>query len=174
MGVYLGLYGLSLLWPLLLGPARLSTLAGNMAEALAIVTLYPLAMRGTSICGTNIHRRTTARWGARRRGIVIGTKVLGQRCCIDEEELLGPSDSSYCLPNSQPCGPVKSLHIDLFQDLAGDHSLQEILRILVRVLTLQLQGLELSQEVVDPLVGTLMKTQELGSCPLLIISWEKE
>ena len=38
--VYLGLYSLSLLWPLLLGLMRLSTLLGNMAEALAVVALY--------------------------------------------------------------------------------------------------------------------------------------
>ena len=64
--VYLGLYHLSLLWPLLPGLARLSALVGNMAEALAIVALYPLATLGTSVCGTNVHRHTAARWSARR------------------------------------------------------------------------------------------------------------
>ena len=104
---------------------------------------------------------------------MICTEVLGQRCCINEEELLGPSDSSYCLPHTQPCGPVKPLHVDLFQDFMRDCPLQEILHVFIRALALQLQGLELGQEVVDPLVGTLTKAQELGPCPL-IISWEKE
>ena len=62
---------------------------------------------------------------------MIGTEVLGQRCCINEKELLGPSNGPHRLPDSQPCGPVKPLHIDLFQDLAGDRSLQEVLGILV-------------------------------------------
>ena len=120
VGVYLGLYSLSLLWPLLLGPLRLCALTGNMAEALAIVALYPLATLGMSVCGTNIHRCTTARWSA------------------------------------------------------GNCSLQEVLGILIRALTLQLQGLELGQEVVNSLAGALTKMQELGPCPLLIIYWEKE
>ena len=81
--VYPGLYSPSLLWPLLPGPSRLSALAGDMAEALAIVTLYPLATLGTSIHGTNIHRRTAARWSARRRCTVVGTEVPGQSCRIN-------------------------------------------------------------------------------------------
>ena len=105
---------------------------------------------------------------------MIGTKVLGWRCCIYEEELLGPSNSSYSLPHLQPRGPVKPLHVDLFQDFAGDCSCQEVLCILIGTLTLQLQGLELGQEVIDPLVGALMKTQELGPCPPLIVPWEEE
>ena len=105
---------------------------------------------------------------------MIGTEVLGRRCRINEEELLSPSNSSYRLPYSQPHGPVKPLHIDLFQDLAGDCSLQEVLGILVGTLSLQLQGLELGQEVVNSLVGALMKMQELGPCPLLVVPWEKE
>ena len=105
---------------------------------------------------------------------MIGTKVPGQRCCVNKEELLSPSDGSYRLPNSQPRGPVKSLHVDLLEDLTRDHSLQEVLGIFIRTLTLQLQGLELGQEVVNLLAGTLMKTQELGPCPLLVIPWEKE
>ena len=75
--VYLGLYNPSLLWRLLPGPSRLSALAGNMAEALAVVTLYPPATWGTSVCGTNIHRCTAAQWSAGRRGITVGTKVPG-------------------------------------------------------------------------------------------------
>ena len=168
--VYLGLYSPSLLWQLLLGLLRLSALAGNMAEALAVVALNPLAMLGTSVCGTNIHRRTAARWDAGRRSIMLGTEVPGRRCCINEEELLGPSDGSYCFPNLQPRGPVKSLHIDLLKDLTRDHSLQEVLGVLIGALTLQLQGLELGQEVVNSLAGPLTKTQELGPCPLLVIS----
>ena len=105
---------------------------------------------------------------------MVGTKVLGWRCHINEEELLGPSDGPYCLPNLQPRCSVKSLHVDLFQDLMRDCSLQEVLGILIRALALQLQGLELGQEVVDPLAGALTKTQELGPCPLLVISWEEE
>ena len=105
---------------------------------------------------------------------MIGTEVLGQRCHINEEELLSPSNSSYRLPYLQPHGPVKPLHIDLFQDLAGDRSLQEVLGILIRALALQLQGLELGQEVISSLAGALMKTQELGPCPLLVVPWEKE
>ena len=116
---------------------------GNMAEALTVVTLYPPAMWGTSVCGINIHRRTTARWGARRRSIMVGTEVLGRRCHINEEELLGPSNGPYRLPNSQPCCSVKSLHVDLFQDLMRDCSPQEVLGVLIGTLTLQLQGLEL-------------------------------
>ena len=147
---------------------------GNMAETLAVVTLDPLAMLGTSVHGTNIHRRTAARWGAGRRSIMVGTKVPGRGCCINEEELLGPSDGSYRLSNLQPCGPVKSLHVDLLKDLTRERSLQEVLGVLIRALSLQLQGLELGQEVVNSLAGPLTKTQELGPCPLLVISWEKE
>ena len=145
-----------------------------MAEALAVVTLYPLAMLGTSVCGTNIHRHTAAQWGARRGSVVIGTEVPGRRCRINKEELLSPSDSSYRLPYSQPHGPVKSLHVDLLKDLSRERSLQEVLGILIGTLTLRLQGLELGQEVVNSLAGALMKTQELGPCPLLVIPWEKE
>ena len=147
---------------------------GNVAEALAIVALNPLATLGMSVCGTDIHRRTAARWGAGRGSIVIGTEVPGRRCHVNEEELLSSSDGSYCLPNLQPCGPVESLHIDLLEDLTRDCSLQEVLGVLIGTLALQLQGLELGQEVVNSLAGALMKTQELGPCPLLVISWEKE
>ena len=105
---------------------------------------------------------------------MVGTEVPGRRCCINEEELLGPSNGSYRLSNSQPCGPVKSLHVDLLKDLMRDRSLQEVLGILVGALALQLQGLELGQEVVNSLAGPLTKTQELGPCSLLVISWEKE
>ena len=84
---------------------------------------------------------------------MIGTKVLGQRCCINEEELLSPSNSPYCLPDMQPHGPVKPLHVDLFQDFTRDHSLQKVLGVLIRALTLQLQGLKLGQEVVNSLAG---------------------
>ena len=105
---------------------------------------------------------------------MIGTEVLGWRCHIDKEELLGPSNGSYHFPNSQPHGPVKSLHVDLLEDLMRDRSFQEVLGVLVGALALQLQGLELGQEVVDSLAGALTKTQELGPCPLLVISWEKE
>ena len=43
-----------------------------MAEALAIVTLYPLATLGTSVCGTNVHRRCHApnRFGTVDIGII--------------------------------------------------------------------------------------------------------
>ena len=84
---------------------------------------------------------------------MVGTEVLGRRCCINEEELLGSSDGSYCFPNSQPRGPVKSLHIDLLKNLTRDRSLQEVLGVLVGALALQLQGLELGQEVVNSLAG---------------------
>ena len=90
---------------------------------------------------------------------MVGTEVPGWRCRINEEELLGPSDGSYHFPNSQPRGPVKSLHIDLLKDLTRDRSLQEVLGILVGALTLQLQGLELGQEVINSLAGALMKMQ---------------
>ena len=145
-----------------------------MAEALTVVTLYPLATLGMSVCGTNVHRRTAAQWGAGRGSIMIGTKVPGRRCRVNEEELLSPSDGSYHLPNSQPRGPVKPLHVDLLEDLTRDCSLQEVLGVFIRALALQLQGLELGQEVVNLLVGALMKMQELGPCPLLVIPWEKE
>ena len=105
---------------------------------------------------------------------MIGTEVPGQRCRVNKEELLSPSDSSYHFPNSQPRGPVKSLHVDLFEDLTRDCSLQEVLGVLIRALTLQLQGLKLGQEVINSLAGALTKTQELGPCPLLVVSWEKE
>ena len=87
---------------------------GDMAEALAIVALYPLATLGTSICGTNIHRCTTARWSAGRRCIIVGTEVPGRSCCINQEELLSPSNGSHSLRQAYPHGPVKSLHVDLF------------------------------------------------------------
>ena len=105
---------------------------------------------------------------------MVGTEVPGRRCRINEEELLVPSDGSYRFPNSQPRGPVKSLHINLLEDLTRDCSLQEVLSVLVRALALQLQGLELGQEVVNSLAGALMKMQELGPCPLLVVPWEKE
>ena len=145
-----------------------------MAKALTVVTLYPLATLGMSVCGTNIHRHTAAQWSAGRESVMIGTEVPGQRCRINEEELLSPSDGSYRLPNSQPRGPVKPLHVDLLQDLTRDCSLQEVLGVFIGALALQLQGLELGQEVINSLVGALMKTQELGPCPLLVVSWEKE
>ena len=44
---------------------------------------------------------------------MIGTEVPGWGCCVNEEELLSPSDGSYHLSYSQPHGPVKPLHIDL-------------------------------------------------------------
>ena len=100
---------------------------------------------------------------------MVGTEVPGRRCRINEEELLGPSDGSYHLSNSQPCGPVKSLHVDLLKDLMRDRSLQEVLGILIGALALQLQGLELGQEVDNSLAGPLTKMQELGPCPLLEI-----
>ena len=84
---------------------------------------------------------------------MIRTEVPGQRCCVNKEELLSPSNGSYCLPNSQPCGPVKSLHVDLLEDLTRDCSLQEVLGIFVGALTLQLQGLKLGQEVINSLAG---------------------
>ena len=56
---------------------------GDMAEALAVVALNPLAMLGTSVCGTNIHRRTAARWSAGRRCIIVGTEVPGWSCHIN-------------------------------------------------------------------------------------------
>ena len=105
---------------------------------------------------------------------MVGTEVPGRRCHINEEEFLCPSDSSYRFPNSQPRGPVKSLHIDLLKDLMRDRSLQEVLGVLIGALTLQLQGLELGQEVINSLAGALKKTQELGPCPLLVVPWEKE
>ena len=107
-----------------------------MAEALAIVALNPLAMLGTSVCGTNVHRHTAARWSAGRSQVIVGTKVPGQSCRINQEELLSPSNSSHSLRQAYPCGPVKSLHVDLFQDLARDCPLQKILGILVRTLAL--------------------------------------
>ena len=105
---------------------------------------------------------------------MVGTEVPGRRCHVNKEELLSPSDGSYRFPNSQPHGPVKSLHVDLFKDLTRDCSLQEILGVLIRALALQLQGLELGQKVINSLAGALMKTQELGPCPLFVVSWEKE
>ena len=105
---------------------------------------------------------------------MIGTKVPGWRCHVNKEELLSPSDSSYHFPNLQPHGPVKSLHVDLLEDLTRDRSFQEVLGVFVGALTLQLQGLELGQEVVNLLAGALTKTQELGPCPLFVVSWEKE
>ena len=66
------------------------------------------------------------------------------------------------------------LHINLFQDPSRYCSLEEVLCILIWTFTLQLQGLELGKEVVDPLAGALVKTQELGPCPLLVVAREKE
>ena len=71
---------------------------------------------------------------------MIGTEVPGWRCCVNEEELLSPSNSSHRLPNSQPRCPVKPLHVDLFEDLTRDC---KILGVLVGALALQLQSLEL-------------------------------
>ena len=68
---------------LLPGPAWLCALACNMTKPLAVVALKPLSTRlGASVYGTNIHRCTAAQWSARRRGIVIGTEVPGQRCRV--------------------------------------------------------------------------------------------
>ena len=86
---------------------------GNMAKALTVVTLYPLAMLGTSVCGTNLHRCTATQWSVGRGSIMIGTEVLGQGCHINQEELLSSSNSSYSLHHVYPHGPVKSLHVDL-------------------------------------------------------------
>ena len=69
---------------------------GNIAKALAIVALYPLAMLGTSVCSTNIHRCTTAQWSVRRSHIIVGTEVPGWSCRINQEELLGPSYCVHC------------------------------------------------------------------------------
>ena len=67
-----------------------------MAEALAIVALYPLATLGMSVCGTNIHRHTAARWSARRGSIIVGTKVPGWSCHINQEEFLSSSHCAHC------------------------------------------------------------------------------
>ena len=107
-----------------------------MAEALAVVTLDPLATLGTSVCGTNIHRCTTARWGAGRSRVIVGTEVLGRSCHINQEELLSPSNGSHSLCQAYSRGPVKSLHVDLLQDLAGNCPLQKVLGVLVRTLAL--------------------------------------
>ena len=80
--VYLGLYSLSLLWPWLLGPSRLWALAGDMAEALAIVALNPLAMLGTSGCSTNVHRCTAARWSAGRSRVIVGTDQVSPALAV--------------------------------------------------------------------------------------------
>ena len=51
---------------------------------------------------------------------------------------------------------------------------QEILGILIWAFTLQLQGLELGQEVIYVLAGLLMKMQELGPCPLSVVTGQEE
>ena len=53
---------------------------------------------------------------------MVGTEVLGQGHSINEEEFLSPSDGSHSFFYLHPRGPVKSLHVDLFQNFAGDCS----------------------------------------------------
>ena len=105
---------------------------------------------------------------------MIGTKVLGRRCCINEEELLGPSNCVHCCCYLLPCFSCMPLHVHLFQDPLRYCPFKEVFCVFVGALALQFQGLELGQEVINPLVGPLTKTQELGPCPLLVIPWEKE
>ena len=173
----LGLHSPSLLWPLLPGPLRLCALVGDMAKALAVVALYPLATRGTSVggvCSTNIHRCTTAWWSAGGRWVMIGTEVPGWRWCIYLEEFLGSSDGSHSCQYLHPHFSSMSLHIHLLQDPSWHSTFQEILCVLVGTLTLELQGLELSQKVVYELAGSLVKTQQLGPCPLSVVARQEE
>ena len=88
--------------------------------------------------------------------------------------LQGHGVMTHCCCYLLPCFPCVPLHIHLFQDPPRYCPFEEVLCILVGTLTLQFQGLELGQEVVDPLAGSLMKTQELGTCPLLVIPREEE
>ena len=174
IGVYLGLYSPSLLWPLLPGPLRLQALAGNMAKALAIVALYPLATLGTSVCSTNIHRCTAAQWSARRGSVIVGTKVLGWSCHINQEELLSPPYCVHCSYHLFPRFSQQAPHVYLLQDFLLDCPFEQVLSVLIWAGRLHLQGLELGQEIIYPLAGALSKMQELGPCPFLVVPWEEE
>ena len=76
---------------------------------MAIVALNPLATLGTSVCSTNIHRRTTAQWSARRGSVIVGTEVPGWGCCINQEELLSPPHCAHCSYHLFPCFLGRSL-----------------------------------------------------------------
>ena len=147
---------------------------GNMAKALEIVALYPLATLGMSVCSTTVHRCTAAQWSAGRRSIIVGTEVLGWGCCVNQEELLSSSYCVHCSYHLLPHFSWQAPHVHLLQDLALDHPFKQVLGILVRAGGLHLQGLELGQEVIYPLAGALSKIQELGPCPLLVVPWEEE
>ena len=146
-----------------------------MAEALAIVTLYPLATLGTSVCSTNVHRCTAAQWGTQRGSIIVGTEVPGWSCHIDQEELLSPPYCAYCSYHLFPCFSWQAPHIYLLQNFLLDRPFEQVLGVLIRAGGLHLQGLELSQEVIYPLAGILLKMQELGPCgPFLVVPQEEE
>ena len=74
---------------------------------------------------------------------------------IDDEELLGPSHVAYRIAEIKVCVPGDSLEVHLLQDFLRDGSFKQVLGVLIWAATLHLQGLELSQELIDPLVGTL-------------------
>ena len=74
---------------------------------------------------------------------------------IDNEELLGPSHVAYRIAEIKVRIPGDGLEIHLLQNFPRDGSFEQVPGVLIRAATLHLQGLELSQELIDPLVGTL-------------------
>ena len=74
---------------------------------------------------------------------------------IDNEELLGPSHVAYQITEIKVRVPGDSLQVHLLQNFPQDCSFEQVPGILIRAATLHLQGFELSQELIDPLAGTL-------------------
>ena len=74
---------------------------------------------------------------------------------IDNEELLGPSHVAYQIAEIKVRIPGDSLEVHLLQNFPRDGSFEQIPGILIGAATLYLQGLELGQEFIDPLAGTL-------------------
>ena len=74
---------------------------------------------------------------------------------IDDEELLGPSHVAYRIAEIKVRVPGDSLEVHLFQDFPQDSPFEQVPGVLIWAATLHLQGLKLSQELIDPLAGTL-------------------
>ena len=99
---------------------------GNMAKALAIVALDPLATLGTSVCGTNVHRCTAAQWSGGRSHIIVGIEVPGWSFRINQEELLGPSHCVHCTYHLFPCFSWQAPYIDLFKNFLLDRPFEQV------------------------------------------------
>ena len=70
---------------------------------------------------------------------------------IDNEELLGPSHVTYRIAEIKVRVPGDSLEVYLLQNFPQDGSFEQVPGVLIWAATLYLQGLELGQELIDPL-----------------------